>query len=194
MNTTPTFNEVGVLYSQNNFKEELQMSNSSTSPVQYPLPYKVINGCLYKEVTTKSGITTKKLSNFLPYIWLIERWGADCVLEPERSIKETVRHAIQLTTENAEKIHVYHVTGWKHIDGKWEYLLPNDGKYDVSLRGKLSRYEKATDWKISDLSSAFSMTSEFSFAPDEITLPLLAFTFLTPLNEFLHWLSLFSLR
>ena len=102
------------------------MSNSSTSPVQYPLPYKVINGCLYKEVTTKSGITTKKLSNFLPYIvkevsvddgaeekyelrlggihssgrllpeidvsgselgnfnWLIERWGADCVLEPER--------------------------------------------------------------------------------------------------------------
>ena len=44
------------------------MSNSSTSPVQYPLPYKVINGCLYKEVTTKSGITTKKLSNFLPYI------------------------------------------------------------------------------------------------------------------------------
>ena len=129
MNTTPTFNEVGVLYSQNNFKEELQMSNSSTSPVQYPLPYKVINGCLYKEVTTKSGITTKKLSNFLPYIvkevsvddgaeekyelrlggvhssgrllpeidvsgselgnfnWLIERWGADCVLEPERSIR-----------------------------------------------------------------------------------------------------------
>ena len=204
------------------------MSNSSTSPVQYPLPYKVVGGCLYKEVTTKSGITTKKLCNFLPYIvkevsvddgveekyelrlsgvhssgrllpeidvsgselgnfnWLIERWGADCVLEPERSIKETVRHAIQLTTENAEKIHVYHVTGWKHIDGKWEYLLPNDGKYDVSLRGKLSRYEKATDWKISDLSSAFSMTSEFSFAPDEITLPLLAFTFLTPLNEFLH--------
>ena len=126
------------------------MSNSNTSPIQYPLPYKVINGCLYKEVTTKSGITTKKLSNFLPYIvkevsvddgaeekyelrlggihssgrllpeidvsgselgnfnWLIERWGADCVLEPERSIKETVRHAIQLTAENAEKIHVYH--------------------------------------------------------------------------------------
>ena len=44
------------------------MSNSSTSPVQYPLPYKVVGGCLYKEVTTKSGITTKKLCNFLPYI------------------------------------------------------------------------------------------------------------------------------
>lgn len=29
--------------------------------VKYLLPYKVINGCLYKEVTNKGGITTKKL-------------------------------------------------------------------------------------------------------------------------------------
>ena len=49
MNTTPTFNEVGVLYSKKYFKEELQMSNSSTSPVQYPLPYKAVDGCLYME-------------------------------------------------------------------------------------------------------------------------------------------------
>ena len=90
----------------------------------------MVDGCLYKEVTNKSGITSKKLCNFLPYIvsevsvddgaevktvlrlggvhssgrvlpeidvtgaelgsfnWLIERWGADCVLEPERNVKE----------------------------------------------------------------------------------------------------------
>ena len=188
----------------------------------------MVDGCLHKEVTNKSGITTKKLCNFLPYIvsevsvddgaevktvlrlggvhssgrvlpeidvtgaelgtfnWLIERWGADCVLEPERSVKEYVRHAIQQTAENAERIQIYHVTGWKLIDNHWEYLLPNDGKHDVSLRGKLSRYEKADSWTVSDLSSAYFMTSYFPFAPDEITLPLLAFTFLTPLNEFLH--------
>ena len=69
MNTTPTFNEVGVLYLQNNFqKEELPMCNPTDNLVQYPLPYKVVDGCLYKEVTNKSGITTKKLCNFLPYI------------------------------------------------------------------------------------------------------------------------------
>ena len=188
----------------------------------------MVDGCLYKEVTNKSGTTTKKLSNFLPYLvsevsvddgaeikkllrlggvhsngkalpeievtgselanfnWLIERWGADCVLEPERSVKESVRHAIQLTAENAEKIHIYHVTGWKLIDDQWEYLLPNDGKHDVSLRGKLNRYEKADNWKIPDLASVYFMTKDLSFAPDEITLPLLAYTFLTPLNEFLH--------
>ena len=81
--------------------------------------------------------------------WLIERWGADCVLEPERSVKEYVRHAIQQTAEKAEKTQTYHVTGWKMIDNHWEYLLPNDGKHDVSLRGKLSRYERADNWKIS---------------------------------------------
>lgn len=123
MDTTPTFNEVGVLYLQNNFqKEELPMCNPTDNLVQYPLPYKVVDGCLYKEITNKSGITSKKLCNFLPHIvsevsvddgaelktvlrlggvhssgrvlpeidvtgaelgtfnWLIERWGADCVL------------------------------------------------------------------------------------------------------------------
>ena len=118
--------------------------------------------------------------------WLIERWGADCVLEPERNVKEYVRHAIQQTAENAERIKIYHVTGWKLIDNHWEYLLPNDGKYDVSLRGKLNRYEKACNWKISDLANVFFMVNTMPFAPEEITLPLLAFTFLTPLNEFLH--------
>ena len=229
MNTTPTFNEVGVLYLQNYFqKEELPMCNPTDNLVQYPLPYKEVDGCLYREVTNKSGITSKKLCNFLPYIvsevsvddgaetktvlrlggvhssgrvlqeidvtgaelgtfnWLIERRGADCVLEPERNVKEYVRHAIQQTAENAEKIQIYHVTSWKLIDNHWEYLLPNDEKHDVSLRGKLSRYEKADSWTVSDLSSAYFMTSYFPFAPDAITLPLLAFTFLTPLNEFLH--------
>ncbi|WP_316610639.1 hypothetical protein [uncultured Ruminococcus sp.] len=199
--------------------------DKSNDLVLYPPPYKIINSCLYKEITGKSGITTKKLCNFLPYIvsevsvddgaevktmlrlggvhssgkvlqeidvtgaelgtfnWLIERWGADCVLEPERSVKEYVRHAIQQTAANAERIQTYHVTGWKLINNNWEYLLPNDGKHDVSLRGKLSRYEKADSWTVSGLSSAYFMTSYFPFAPDEITLPLLAFTFLTPLND-----------
>ena len=211
-----------------NPKETAFTNSKQDNLVQYPLPYKVVDGCLYKEITNKSGITSKKLCNFLPYIvsevsvddgaevktvlrlggvhssgrvlpeidvtgaelgtfnWLIERWGADCVLEPERSVKDYVRHAIQKTAENADRIQIYHVTGWKLIDNHWEYLLPNDGKHDVSLRGKISRYEKADSWTVSDLSSAYFMTSYFPFAPDEITLPLLAFTFLTPLNEFLH--------
>lgn len=107
------------------------MSNSNTSPVQYPLPYKVINGCLFVEKANKNGTTTRKLCNFLPYLtnevevddgveqtrsfriagihesgrllpeievtvkefekmnWVLERWGADCVMSPETATEKT---------------------------------------------------------------------------------------------------------
>ena len=41
---------------------------------------------------------------------------------------------------------MYYKTGWKNIDGKWDYLLPGADKHDVRLFGKLSRYETAKDW------------------------------------------------
>ena len=56
MNTTPTFDEVGVLYLQNYFqKEELPMCNPTDNLVRYPFPYKVVDGCLCQETTTLSG-------------------------------------------------------------------------------------------------------------------------------------------
>ena len=155
------------------------MSNSSTSPVQYPLPYKAVDGCLFVEKANKNGTTTKKLCNFLPYLkcdinvddgveqtrtfriagvhesgrllpeievtvkefgkmdWVLERWGAECVIEPGNSNRENICCAILKTVGNAEKKNVYRTTGWQLIDGKWEYLLPNDGKHDVRLFGKL---------------------------------------------------------
>ena len=81
--------------------------------------------------------------------WVLERWGADCVIEPGNSNKENVCCAILKTSKDSEKKSVYRTTGWKLIDDKWEYLLPNDGKHDVRLFGKLRHggnyYEKATE-------------------------------------------------
>jgi len=186
----------------------------------------VVDGCLYKEVTNKSGITSKKLCNFLPYLtgevtvddgveqsrvfriagihesgqalpeievtvkefektnWVLERWGADCVIEPGNSNKENVCCAILKTSKDSEKKSVYRTTGWKLIDGKWEYLLPNDGKHDVRLFGKLRHYEKAKKWSDSDLQTVWSMMKEKRFAPNKIIWTLIALVFLTPLNEF----------
>ena len=121
------------------------MSNSSTSPVQYPLPYKAVDGCLFVEKANKNGTTTKKLCNFLPYLkydinvddgveqtrtfriagihesgrllpeievtvkefgkmdWVLERWGAECVIEPGNSNRENICCAILKTVGNAEK-------------------------------------------------------------------------------------------
>jgi len=186
----------------------------------------VVDGCLYKEVTNKSGTSTRKLCNFLPYLtgevtvddgveqsrvfriagihesgqalpeievtvkefektnWVLERWGADCVIEPGNSNKENVCCAILKTSKDSEKKSVYRTTGWKLIDDKWEYLLPNDGKHDVRLFGKLRHYEKAKKWSDLDLQTVWSMMKEKRFAPKEIIWTLIALVFLTPLNEF----------
>ena len=116
--------------------------------------------------------------------WVLERWGADCVIEPGNSNKENVCCAILKTSKDSEKKSVYRTTGWKLIDGKWEYLLPNDGKHDVRLFGKLRHYEKAKKWTDSDLQTVWSMMKEKRFAPKEIIWSLIALVFLTPLNEF----------
>ena len=38
-----------------NPKETAVTNSKQDNLVQYPLPYKVVDGCLYKEITNKSG-------------------------------------------------------------------------------------------------------------------------------------------
>ena len=116
--------------------------------------------------------------------WVLERWGADCIMEPGRNIRENIRNAIQETSKAAQEITVYRTTGWKPIDGRWEYLLPNDGDRDVQLFGKLRHYEKAKSWSDSDLKTVWSMMKDKLIASKAIIWTLIALVFLTPLNEF----------
>ena len=148
------------------------MSNSSTSPVQYPLPYKAVDGCLYMEKANKNGTTTRKLCNFLPYLtnevevddgveqtrsfriagihesgrllpeievtvkefgkmdWVLERWGAECVIEPGNSNRENICCAILKTVGNAEKKNVYRTTGWQGMMNMFaaKFFINDSGK------------------------------------------------------------------
>ena len=127
-------------------------------------------------------ISGNELSNFN---WLFERWGAKCILEVGKNVKEHVRYLIQQTSGNAEQKFIYQHTGWKKINGEWYFLLPGDNKFDVELKGKLEAYRKEIDFSKSDLDTVFLMT-ELLPAPKEVIYTLLAFAFLTPLNEFLR--------
>ena len=193
----------------------------------YPAPYKVIDGCLYREVRTKNGSYDQKLCNFLPTIiseitiddgaqeskrlrlggvrqdgtplpeieiagselggfnWLIEQWGADCVLEVGLSVKDRLRYAIQQTAHAAEHQTVYAVTGWKKIGDEWQFLMPGDEAHTVQLPDKLSRYAGAAEEAPASLSVLARLLNSPP-ASKEIIWPLLAYTFLSPLNHFLH--------
>lgn len=127
-------------------------------------------------------ISGSELGNFN---WLIENWGIDCNLEIGCNVKDSIRYAIQSTAPNAERETIYTVTGWKKINGEWKYLLPGEDTLTVELTGKLKRYEMAKEYSISDISIASALL-DINLAPKEIIYPLIAFTFLSPLNEFLH--------
>ncbi|QCT06277.1 hypothetical protein [Ruminococcus bovis] len=159
---------------------------------------------LLSEITVVDGVeTTKRLrlggklagGRVLPEIeingselgsfnWLLDKWGVECVLEVGKNVKDNVRHAIQLTAPAADKKCIYTVTGWKKIDNHWHYLLPNDSRFDVDLSGKLKHYSTEQNFSEQDIANVFMM-HEIPPVKKEILYSLIAFTFLTPLNEFL---------
>ena len=116
--------------------------------------------------------------------WMAERWGMDCILEVGKTVKDCVRHAIQTTAAHAEKKTVFAVTGWKKIGEEWYYLMPGDDNYTVDLYGKLQGYRMERKWDRFDIQTAGCLLRMMP-VPEEIMYPLLAFTFLSPLNHFL---------
>ena len=152
------------------------------------------------------------LSNFN---WLLDKWGAKCIIEVGQRCKDYLRYYILTTSENAEQLTEYHVTGWKKIAGEWHFLLPHEAPFgkgscqlklteglqessgdtcpatnqidypNVTLKGKLRYYCGERNWSKTDLHTA-KLLYTMPPARKEIIHPLLAFAFLTPLNEFLR--------
>lgn len=117
--------------------------------------------------------------------WIAKRWGMDCILEVGQSVKDSVRYAIQTTAKYASRQTVYAVTGWKKVNGTWKYLLPGSDSLTVSLPSKLSGYRMGQECTYPDILVVEAMLRQ-KIVPPEVQLPLLAFVFLSPLNEFLR--------
>lgn len=121
------------------------------------------------------------LSNFN---WLLDKWGAKCIIEVGQRCKDHLRYYIQTTCDSAEQLTEYHVTGWKKINGEWHFLLPGNSNINVVLNGKLQHYCGANVDDLYDLIDAYNLY-EKPPASSLVIHPLIAFAFLTPLNEFL---------
>ena len=123
-------------------------------------------------------------SELAGFNWLAQHWGMDCILEVGQSVKDSVRYAIQTTAEHADRRTVYAVTGWRRIDGEYHFLMPGDNDCSVALPGKMNGYFMEHSYDMTDIQVAASLLHQ-PLAPEEILFPLLAFTFLSPLNHFL---------
>nr|WP_316623907.1 hypothetical protein [uncultured Ruminococcus sp.] len=130
----------------------------------------------------KVEVTGADLSNFN---WLLDKWGAKCIIEVGQRCKDHLRYFIQTTCDSAEQLTEYHVTGWKKIDGEWYFLLPGDDSLNVTLKGKLQHYCGESYYDLYDPIDAYNLF-EKPPAPSRVIQPLVAFAFLTPLNEFMR--------
>lgn len=128
-------------------------------------------------------------NDFQSMNWIIKKWGVKCILEPRQSTKDSVRHCIQMISKNIKSETVFKHTGWRNHSGKWIYLHSGGSvggdNIKVRLDGKLKKYclPSRCDNIKSGLCDALNELE--NLAPKKIIYPLLAYTYLTPLNEFL---------
>lgn len=119
----------------------------------------------------------------------IAKWGAQAIIEPGQSIKDILRHAIQVTSPDINKSTRYTHTGWRDIDGRLTYLTAGGGigtdNVSVKLSTEMSRY--ALPLKPENEEEAIRASLSFlDIGNREVTLPLLATTYLAPLTSLLN--------
>jgi hypothetical protein len=124
------------------------------------------------------------------------RWGSRAILEPGRTIADSVRHSIQLSSPDAPvKVHFGHC-GWREVNGSWCYLhakgaVGADG-VSVRLAPEYSRFNLPAASE--NEAEAIATSSSFlDIGKREIMLPLLTYTFLAPLTTILPTMPNFSL-
>ena len=117
--------------------------------------------------------------------WITRVWGFGCNIAEGSSTKDKIRFAIQATADKADSVMIYTVTGWKKIDGKYHFLMPDDTAQTVKLPGKMSGYTMKRDYSATDIERSFSLL-DCRLAPKEIIYPLVSFAFMSPLNCFLR--------
>jgi primase-polymerase (primpol)-like protein len=125
--------------------------------------------------------------------WIIKKWGGNCTIATGNLIKDCIRLCIQeISNKNAGDEEVFAFTGWKKLEGNWVYLHQGGAigakNIIVRLNQRLEKYviekkSKTIETKEIGIPKIFELTK---IANDKIILPLIAFAFLTPLNEFLR--------
>ena len=115
--------------------------------------------------------------------WVRNNWGYEFNLETGQTVKDRIRYFLQATAVQADKKKVYAATGWKRINGQWEFLMPGDATHTVCLEGRCSVYGFTRDANPDAVIKSLSLP--YAVAPRNVMMPLVAFAFLSPLNSFL---------
>ncbi|MBO6302245.1 MAG: DUF927 domain-containing protein [Ruminiclostridium sp.] len=122
--------------------------------------------------------------------WVADNWGFSAnIFSPSNANKDVLRSVMTAIGQRfAKRTTVYSHTGWRKIKGEWCYLHGNGAvgaeSVKVQLENGLSGYG-LPDKKYNTISLSNAVLQLFRVADESIMIPLLAVSFLSPLNEFL---------
>lgn len=118
--------------------------------------------------------------------WLLEKWGALGSYSPTNNAAGHIRHAITMTKAEINFRTIYSQTGWREVGGEWFFLMPQeDSEFTVELPGKLRSYHFNKCCSDDDHIYLAAMLDD-SFLRQRLMLPLLAVTFVAPLEHFMR--------
>jgi hypothetical protein len=122
--------------------------------------------------------------------WVTGKWDVSCNINPGAAVRDKLRHCFQQVSRNVRSETMIIHTGWYNDpQNGWAFLNGGEsvGMKDVqvTLPGKLSAYAFPEVDETKILDSVKAVLKLPKAAPRGVILPLLAVTFLTPLNEFL---------
>ena len=122
--------------------------------------------------------------------WVSDNWGFSAnIFSPSNSNKDVLRSVMTLIGQRfAKRTTVYSHTGWRKIKDTWCYLHGGGAvgaeSIKVQLENGLSDYGLPNK-KYNTISLSHAVLQLFRAANEAVMIPLLAVTFLSPLNEFL---------
>lgn len=141
-----------------------------------------------------TGITlplvTVPTSQFAAMNWVTTSWPPFFRIAPGNGNKEYVRDYIQGQAADLQEKTIYTHTGFREVDKKLCYLYHGGAiGHDhilCELEGDLHKYTFADPQGIDERTALKEVFNLFNMAPPEIGYPLLAFTYLAPLNYFME--------
>lgn len=178
LDVTPLCNWTGRIY------EERTVDDGATAEVHFVIKGTLDNGRPLPPAEVPAA-------QFQGMTWTTKFWGSDAVIYSGRDGRDRIRDAIQrFSMEGKTRRTIFKHSGWRKVGNEWVFLHGEGGiggggtrdDVEVHLEGGLAAavLPDIPD----DLPDAIRRTlSAWSFAPDRITLPVLAAVFRAPLCE-----------
>ncbi|WP_278545149.1 DUF927 domain-containing protein [Dehalococcoides mccartyi] len=130
------------------------------------------------------------LKSFNSMNWVTEAWNLRAIIRSENNTERKLREAIMLQSEDAPVRNVFTHIGWRQVDDKQVYLSSNGGlgidNAEVELDQQLGRYYIPQPSGEAKEAMKHSLDMIDVSRRREVTLPLWASMFLSPLADIIH--------